>query len=157
MRYLIYKNINKFKKMNVFVFISDSPRIYIFQKSSNKTNLGGVLTLIYLISLVLIIFLYLYDFFKNYYQKYEVTYFYNQFRDKVYRDEQKKEFNPLIDLSFKVVDEMGESLTEEFGIFLNDKNGENGKTLKMGENITKNIDDFKIMVIYKCPDNNCTL
>ena len=142
--------------MNFFDFISDSPRTYIFQKSSNKTNLGGVLTLIYLIILALIIFLYLYDFFKNYFGKYEVSYFYNQFRDETYKDEQKEEFNPLIDLSFKVVDEEGESLTEEFGILLYDKNGKNGKVLKMGEKINKNIDDFKIMVIYACPDNNCT-
>ena len=76
--------------MNAFDFISDSPRTYIFQKSSNKTNLGGILTLFYLIILALIIFLYLYDYFKNYYQKYEVSYFYNQFRDETYRDQQKK-------------------------------------------------------------------
>ena len=142
--------------MNAFDFISDSPRTYIFQKSSNKTNFGGILTLVYLLILALIIFLYLYDFFKNYYQKYEVTYFYNQFRDETYRDQQKKEYNPLIELSFKVVDDEGELLDDDFGIILYDKNGENGEALEMGEKISKNIDDFKIAVFYVCPDNNCT-
>ena len=55
--------------MNALDFISDSPKVCIFQKSSNKTNLGGILTLIYLIILVLIIIAYLYNFFT--YAKYE--------------------------------------------------------------------------------------
>ena len=40
--------------MNALDFISDSPRTYIFQKRANKTNLGGILTLFYLIILLLI-------------------------------------------------------------------------------------------------------
>ena len=71
--------------MNALDFINDSPRVYIFQKSSNKTNLGGILTLLYLIILALITFVYLYDYFENYYNKFEVNYFYNQFKDETYR------------------------------------------------------------------------
>ena len=48
--------------MNILDFIIDSPRTYIFQKKTNKTNLGGVLTFIYLIILLLIIIAYIYDY-----------------------------------------------------------------------------------------------
>ena len=46
---------NCLKKMNSLDFLSDSPRTYKFQRRSNKTNSGGVLTLIYFIILALII------------------------------------------------------------------------------------------------------
>ena len=35
-------------------FLSDQPRNFIFQKTSNKTNLGGILSLIYLIVFLII-------------------------------------------------------------------------------------------------------
>ena len=55
--------------MNILDIISDSPKIYIFQKSSNKTNLGGIITLVYFIILVLISIAYIYDFYHaNYFQ-----------------------------------------------------------------------------------------
>ena len=60
--------------MNVLDFISGSPRTFIFQKGSNKTNLGGVLTFIYLIILLVIIVAYLYDYFTH--DKYDYSYFY---------------------------------------------------------------------------------
>ena len=58
--------------MNIFDFISDSPRIYIFQKKANKTNLGGVLTFFYLIILLLIIIAYMYDYYNN--EQFQYTY-----------------------------------------------------------------------------------
>ena len=55
--------------MNILDIISDSPKIYIFQKSSNKTNLGGIITLVYFIILVIISIAYIYDFYHvNYFQ-----------------------------------------------------------------------------------------
>ena len=37
--------------MNKLDFLSGAPKTLIFEKSSNKTNFGGVLTIIYLIIL----------------------------------------------------------------------------------------------------------
>ena len=51
--------------MNALDFISESPRNYIFHKSSNKTNLGGILTLIYLIIFIIIIFVYFVNYLKK--------------------------------------------------------------------------------------------
>ena len=66
--------------MNVIDIISNSPKIYIFQKSSNKTNLGGVFTLIYFLFLSGIFIGYLYDYYV--YEKYEYNFFYKYFSDE---------------------------------------------------------------------------
>ena len=42
-------------------FLSGAPKTFIFEKSSNKTNLGGVFTLIYLIIVLLIFLVYIYS------------------------------------------------------------------------------------------------
>ena len=44
--------------MNSLDIFSDSPRYFIFQKETNKTNFGGVLTLFFSIIMILISFLY---------------------------------------------------------------------------------------------------
>ena len=49
-------------------FLSGAPKTFIFEKSSNKTNLGGVFTLIYLIIVLLIFLVYIVDYELN--QKY---------------------------------------------------------------------------------------
>lgn len=55
-------------------FISDSPRTYIFHKGSNKTNLGGILGLVYIIIFILISVAYILEFTLN--EQYEFSYFY---------------------------------------------------------------------------------
>lgn len=61
--------------MNKLDFLSKEPKALIFGKNSNKTNFGGVLTLIYLIIVLIIAIAYIYDFSKN--KKYEINYTYD--------------------------------------------------------------------------------
>ena len=56
--------------MHFLDFVSESPRNFIFQKEANKTNLGGVISFLYLLILIIISSGYLYDYYKN--DKYEV-------------------------------------------------------------------------------------
>ena len=66
--------------MHKFDFLSGAPKTLIFEKESNKTNLGGVLTLLYLIIVILIIAYYSFDYSAN--DKYSVSYRYeHQFID----------------------------------------------------------------------------
>ena len=58
--------------MNFLDFMSDSPKNFIFQKEANKTNFGGIITLLYLLSLLLISIAYLYFYCSN--EKYEINY-----------------------------------------------------------------------------------
>ena len=150
--------------MNAFDLLSESPRAYIFQRGSNKTNLGGIFTFIYFIILALITIVYLFDYFKNFYQKFEITYYYNQFRDEAYKEQVKKEIEyeeTLTDFSFKILNDEDELVSKNFTIMVykyrdDDDELEGDKIIEMGEKITRKIDDFVISVLYKCPDNNCT-
>ena len=58
--------------MNSLDFLSKSPNALIFGQKSSKTNLGGVLTLIYLVIVLIIVVAYLFDYGVN--SKYSVLY-----------------------------------------------------------------------------------
>ena len=65
--------------MKGFDLLSGAPKTLIFEKDSNKTNFGGVLTMIYLIVLLIIIITYMVDYSIN--PKYSVVYTYeHQFK-----------------------------------------------------------------------------
>ena len=53
-------------------FLSNPPKTFIFQKSSNKTTFGGFLTIIYLLIILIIAFTYIYNFVVN--DKYIISY-----------------------------------------------------------------------------------
>ena len=143
--------------MNVLDFISSTPRMYIFQKGTNKTNLGGILTFIYLIVLILLIVTYLFDYF--YHEKYEFNYFYQHFINKTYIKELKgdKEFNPKTDFTFLITDTFGEIMSDNFSFEVHNSDDKTfEKEIQIGEIINKKVDEFYILVKYKCPDKNCT-
>ena len=75
--------------MNSLDFLSSSPRNFIFQNPSNKTNLGGVLSLIYLIIILLISAFYITSYILN--DKYIVEYFLNHHAESDYLKEENRE------------------------------------------------------------------
>ena len=60
--------------MKKFDILSQPPRTFIFERISNKTNLGGVLTIIYLIIMIFISIYYIYNYIIG--DKYEYFYSY---------------------------------------------------------------------------------
>ena len=64
-------------------FISGAPKTFIFQQDSNKTNLGGLLTILFIIAMLIIIYSYIYEYFAN--DKYNISYYYNEVH---YEDEE---------------------------------------------------------------------
>ena len=46
-------------------FLSNSPKTFIFQKSSNKTTFGGFLGIIYILIILIIAFIYIYNYAVN--------------------------------------------------------------------------------------------
>ena len=107
--------------MNGFDFISDSPKTLIFQKSSNKTNLGGILTFIYLIIVILIVGAYILDYYLN--EKYEYSYFYKDISgNKTERERIKKtdnDKNPVVNFTIKLEDDLGNQVDEGKFFFAN--------------------------------------
>ena len=80
-------------------FISDSPRTYIFHKGSNKTNLGGILGLVYIIIFILISVAYILEYILN--EKYEFSYFYKTLI-KEEQDKKREEANQNIGFQFEL-------------------------------------------------------
>ena len=137
--------------MNVLDFISGSPRTFIFQKGSNKTNLGGVLTFIYLIILLVIIVAYLYDYFTH--DKYDYSYFYKYLLNESSKEKirsEEPEYNHPINISFAIYDEKKTPILPNYfkiTYYLKHAFGE----LEPGKNITLNVADFdylNVMIDY---------
>ena len=86
--------------------LSQSPNNFIFQKDSNQTTFGGVLSLIFLIIAFLIFISYRVRFFMN--NKYEITSYVSH--EVALNDSQKfnfaqsNEYNPKLNLSFSLTD-----------------------------------------------------
>ena len=145
--------------MHPLDFISQSPQTFIFQKEANKTNLGGLLFLIYLIICLGIFLYYLLDYTEN--NKFEVQYTYNQ-NDSFIDDEEKKKdnkFNPEIGVIVELKDKNNEFLSENFLIIKNFRNPEgywNGKYY--GYAFSERACDIDIEIYYKCyNEHNCSL
>ena len=103
--------------MHFLDFISDSPKLFIFQKESNKTNLGGIFFLIYLILVILIVAFYIHD----YLEKEEFSFSYAFIEDIVSQDEEERrlnspEYNPILNISFDLENVEKKSLDERFFI-----------------------------------------
>ena len=105
--------------MHFLDFISDSPKLFIFQKESNKTNLGGIFFLIYLILVILIVAFYIHD----YLEKEEFSFSYAFIEDIVSQDEEERrlnspEYNPILNISFDLENVETTSLDDKIIIYL---------------------------------------
>ena len=87
--------------MHRFDFLSGAPKTFIFQKDSNKTNLGGIFTIIFLLVIFVIIYSYLYEYFAN--PKYNVSYYYHEeYYDDDERDEKFNDTNLYPELEYNL-------------------------------------------------------
>ena len=89
-------------------------KTFIFQKDSNKNNLGGIFTFLFFIIILAIIFYYLYEYFAN--PKYQVSYTYE---DEYFKDVDKMYNNTSLypNLNFNITIEPKNC----FGKFKNSK------------------------------------
>ena len=69
-------------------FLSNSPKNFIFQKATNKTNLGGILTLIYIIIIILITIFYFINFNMN--ERFNID-FISEYNERYESDDKMKE------------------------------------------------------------------
>ena len=63
-------------RLNVFDFLSSSPQTFIFNRRSNQTNFGGVLSIIYLLIFISITGLYLISYFNE--DNYSIQYLFQE-------------------------------------------------------------------------------
>ena len=100
--------------MHFLDFLNEPPKIYIFQKEKNKTNFGGVLFLIYIIIMLMISLIYIFDYAFNDKYTYEALIFQNYTtidKTELERINNDTNLNPYIDLIFSF------KYTDKFAIF----------------------------------------
>ena len=134
--------------MHGFDFISDSPKTFIFQKSSNKTNLGGVLTFIYLIIVILIFGSYILDYYLI--ENYEYSYFYKFIDDR--ENLKNSDINREVNFTIKLEDFDGNLMDEKEYIAFDSRDKNNSGTRI---NINWKLDELNIYVLKKCKDERC--
>ena len=130
--------------MNALDFLSGPPQISIFEKNSNKTNLGGVLTLIYLIIILIISIAYIYDYEVN--PKYIVSYSYEH---KYVEDDDKRffhQFNPNLTFNFDLA---GPPINESELLILS-----KDKKLSFNKIYNALLSNFGFELYYICQDND---
>ena len=149
--------------MQRFDIISGAPKTFIFQKNSNKTNLGGIFTILFIVMIFLIILSYLYEYFAN--DKYKVSYIYDEIFygfnpdgfNKIYND---KKLYPEIEFGLK---KKKKNIKKSIKIFtLNKDNIFEEIPLEENHITTKRVPDINLYIFYKClvePDGtpNCIL
>ena len=89
-------------------FLSNPPKTFIFQKRTNKTTFGGVLTIIYILIILIIAFVYIYNYVVN--DKYIISYinyekplgFVNTTKSDLDKD---PNYNPTLKFIFELIDE----------------------------------------------------
>ena len=133
-------------------FLSGAPKTFIFEKSSNKTNLGGVFTLIYLIIVIIIFLVYIFDYQVN--PKYEAQFsskhFYSNDIEYIENKIKDEKLNPKLSFRF----ELGKKeLENEFFIYkaptFENNQFEFRKEYKLSAN------DFNFVFGYKCKNTSC--
>jgi len=168
-------------------FISGSPQLNIFKEGANKTNLGGTLYLIYILVLILLAIVYLFDYFSN--EKYDFNYniVKTDFKDK--KLEKDKEMNSMLntnlEFSFmlsiddpnpergiynnnfiiidsgKLYDKLmsGVQRDDDGWFVLNSDENENTDDciLKQEDPHTLNTGDLHLAVLYRCNGLDCSI
>ena len=137
--------------MHSLDFLSNSPKYFIFHKNSNKTNLGGVLFIIYLMIILGISFAYLYDFFSDYssenkyvIQSSKIEEIIDQKRAEEMKAE--SETNPILNFTIELYDYYGEKLSNNFIL----RDWRTGKEIKRNSIFKKKISDLIIDLAYNC-------
>ena len=133
--------------------LSKAPDNFIFKNKSNKSILGGFLTLIFFIITLIIFAFYLINFITE--QTYSIEYV---FYEEAFLEDlemakrlENERYNQYFDFKFDLLNEyLNESLSDEY-IILNDKDSEiiPRKTL-----LHKRVSDISFYVIYLCKDDD---
>ena len=142
--------------MHSLDFLSDSPRIFIFQKEANKTNFGGVLFLIYAIVMILISLAYILDFALNEKYTYEAISFYNHTnKEEIKKMNDDEELNPYLELTISLKDDNFSLMNKTEEEFIEkDHIDENGNSIYK---IREKADNFYLVIFFFCGDDkNCS-
>jgi len=143
--------------MHCLDLISGPPKFFIFQKESNKTNLGGVLFFIYSLIVIIITLFYIHN-----YSKADIYSFSSYEINGIAITEEEKNkrlnssfYNPAFDFSFELENSQDEILSSKFIIYdTNQKHKE--YFLERSKWYKRNVNDIQLAIFYDCNPNNCS-
>ena len=156
-------------RLNVLDILSDSPKNFIFQKEANKTNFGGLLTVIFLSAFLLLSILYILDYKERVYDldsAYEIEYLHllhTSFSEDREALDSDPDLNPNITFHITLLSSnQNNNLTYNLlsdNFLLYQINVGYLKKQKKGYYIVSGkLSDINLIVFYNCLDkNNCTI
>ena len=138
--------------MHPLDFINESPRFFILQKKSIKTNFGGFFILSYIIIMLSICIYYLIHYIHD--DKYVIQTL-NHFNIKSEEEIEERNKNPLYNQNISFVldlihEDKETSISDKFKIV--DKN----KIIGRKVHFYRKINDFKLYTCYECDNPNCS-
>ena len=144
--------------MHPLDIFSDSPKYFIFQKETNKTNFGGVLTLFFILIMIFISLLYLLDYIDM--NNYSIEYSHiitSTLKDNIPIMNSIPENNPNLTFHIELLDSNDNPLSENFILY----DSYTMEMLDRKENYTiidRRISDFSIVIFYNCiNESSCSL
>ena len=145
--------------MDYLDFFSESPKVYIFNKETNKTKFGGFLFIIFIVVMIIISLAYILDFAFNNSYKVEFTRYFNSSSMmrlnntdfiKYFPLELDQEFSFKINIRNHNFDPIIENeVNEEFAFFYN------GARIYPNEIIKSKLSLMELKIYFKCQDKEC--
>ena len=130
-----------------FDFLNSPPQLYFLQKRTNKTIIGGILFILYLIIITIVFLFYTVDYYLN--DKYDIEYtIYKIFSDNLQNNNFKgvdPHFNFSVNL-FKINDDLDKIELDNNFILLDSSL----ETIERNKFYSKNPKDLAITVLYTC-------
>ena len=142
--------------MHCLDYLSDKPKFFIFKKATNKTNLGGVLFLVYIIIMILISSAYIADYIINEKYTYDALSFYN-YTTKEEEENMNNDdiLNPYLNISLH--------LYENHNIVVYDNTNSNFIQKEKIDfdganiyNIRTRANETYLTIFYICKEQNCS-
>ena len=133
--------------MYKFDFLSSAPRNFIFQKNSNKTNFGGLLSIIYFIIFLIISIYYLLSYYNE--DNYSIQY---RFQEKVLKPEeqykriQSDKYNPNFLFNVSLDIDTKEEYKSRFKIMDTSRD----YLISQTEAKKRKISDINWMIVFEC-------
>ena len=145
--------------MDYLDFFSESPKVYIFNKETNKTKFGGFLFIIFIVVMIIISLAYILDFALNNSYKVEFTRYFNSSSMmrlnntdfiKYFPLELDQEFSFKINIRNHNFDPIIENeVNEEFVFFYN------GARIYPNEIIKSKLSLMELKIYFQCQDKEC--
>ena len=131
-------------------FLSSSPEVSIFQKSSNKKNFGGFCIILYIIAFIIITVYYILNYTRQ--ENYSINYSY-------YNYDKSHDFSGLLELTFsyKIFDSYGNTKSN-ISLYAINIEEEKEFILPINETIKLNFAKlYYLFIVYECSNDDCII